>query len=442
MPKDKRISARLKERNTSRDYWNAAVAEIGPLGVALATPSEAELEIGQQLDVEISVDGETSEFAGLVVSTQDQTPNKIVYARFLSGTAKIDSSDRRTEERWLCPPTFLPNAVSPAPGKFNEFIRFQIRNISKTGLKLQTDLASSFLMRGMILRLAISLPLIGETSALCKIVRIEVAEIAGLEVMSIGAEIIDTDLQARDLLNQYVLQFGAVGALEGVKDYGLKEVSTNSNTSFEFIHSESDLVSFMELRNGEAARLTRPLDASFALYDRIAVAKTNGQIVCAVRVSFPDNANPGFFSANDNISQLPRKDQIIELSDLLAESNNPLLILGLLGFVTSTCLSGFRPYVLCYFHSAFDDMLESAGFIRPLDTEPSDPFFLGHPIDSVTGTGANPIRWNLTWYDASKYLEESKMTIPRGTSRVMLKIYRMFNKLSKLYFRYSRIKAK
>ena len=435
MPKDKRISARLKKRNSGRDYRDVSVYEIGPLGVSVAESSDDALRVSTPVDIEISVDGETSEFAGLVISKHDEQDGvSVVYIRFLSAEREFETSDRRSEERWLCPPTFLPMAVSPAPGKFNEFIKFQIRDISKTGLKLQTDLTNSFLMRGMILRLTISLPLIGDTSLLCKILRIEIAENAGVEVMNIGAEVIDTDTLARELLDQYVLQFAATGSLDRVKDYGFQRISASSAVSFEFIRSESDLVSYLDLRNKHPGLLTRLLDAAFTLYDRIAVTKLNGEIVAGVRVSFPENTSVNLVSRDEVSSNLPRRDQVIELSDLVTDQASLTYSLGLLGFVCSTCLSGHRPFALCYFDREYWALLKKAGFTAAPGFTDDHTLFLGHPIESVTGTGANPIYWNLAWNDASKYLEESKTTVPKGTSRIMLKIYRTFSWLSRIYF--------
>ena len=58
-----------------------------------------------------------------------------------------------------------------------------------------------------MLRLTISLPLVGDAVALTKIVRVSLSMEGGKETLSLGTEIVDMDDRSRDLVANYLLQF-------------------------------------------------------------------------------------------------------------------------------------------------------------------------------------------------------------------------------------------
>jgi hypothetical protein len=154
-------------------------------------------------------------------------------------------------------------------------------------------------------------------------------------------------------------------------------------------------------------------------------------------VTFPDQVQSASVPRRNWPESFPRKDQIVELSNLTTENaeSNLVLISGLLSFVHATCISGQRPYVLCASEPFSDKLFLKLGMHFRREPEFEDPVFLGHPIDSVSGTGANPFLWNFVWGTAAKYLIESKTVTPTGVTRIMLKVYQFFNPLRGAYLK-------
>ena len=421
----RRTTARVRLRNEDQEFFAVDVLKLGPMGIELLIDLHAsELVEADRVDVQILSRGETSDFSGYIVGIQkprDSTTEdkRIVGVKFV--TDPIPVPDRRSNTRWLCPSEFLPQAVAPTPGQFNEFTSFQISNISKDGLELRTDPENQHLLKGMILRLSISLPLIGDTSAIVKVLRIDAVSFAGNEALRIGAEFVDLDPQARELLSQYLLQFSNIDSYDEMRSTGLSQKSrSGSNTNTSFLKSASEYEALSKLR-ADQSNTKEGIDQFSDLYSRIVIQKQGGELTAAMRVTFPD-----IFSDSHGTewpSSLPRVDQLVQVSDFVAfpDKSPERVLLSMLGYVTSTCLSGQRPYLMCRVGKDYESTLLNAGFDALEGAE--DVAYIGHPIHSTVGKGSSPISWSVVWGRAAEYLVESKTEVPKGVTRIMVKIY-------------------
>jgi len=425
-----RISARIRVRAGQADYVDATVNRIGPLGVEFCNfHNDQNFQLGCEVDVEIADAGETTRFGGFIIAIDQFSPeDRNLAVRFLAEPSTDD--DRRGGTRWICPTMYLPVAMAPTPGRFNEFVRFQVRNISKDGLELHTDLKVANLLKGMMLKLTISLPLIGDTSVIVKAVRIDVTSNAGNEILSIGGSFVEIDLQARDLLAQYLLQFSTMDSPDDMRVSNNAFVPVDRDLTFSYIRSESDYKELLELRRNSESSQNYPSHL-LDIYSRLALAKRGDVVVASVRVSFPDHFSSST-AARGALDVLPRQDQLVELTDIIAAEKlkDPRPVLELLAFVLCTNLSGQRPYVTCHAGEEYAALMKKIG-MKQIELQDTDiPIFFGHPIDSVSGTGAHPFYWNLAWGKVAKYLEETHAVVPAGVTRVMLKIYRMLGPIT------------
>jgi len=434
-PEARRTSARLRPRDEEAEFFPVEVQKMGPMGIELILDTNnTVLSEGDRVDIQILADGESSDFTGYIVCIKDPIDpieERVVAIKFV--TESLPVPDRRSNTRWLCPTEFLPLAVAPTPGHFNEFTSFQIRNISKDGLELRTDPDNQYLLKGTILRLSISLPLIGDTSAIVKILRIDAVSFAGNEALRIGAEFVDLDSQARELLSQYLLQFSNIDSHDEMRSANASHVSrsrSNEHTSFLKSAKEYEALSKLRADESKVSGASNPIND---LYSRIVIQKRDGEVIAAMRITFPDIFRGKEDREVDWPSSFPRGDQLVEVSDIVLKPKlSPHnVLLDMLGYVASTCLSGQRPFLICYGGESYESVLLKTGFYAA--NGEGEVAYIGHPIDSTVGRGTSLLNWTRVWDRAATYLIESKTVVPKGVTRIMVKIYSVLGRfLSKL----------
>ncbi len=180
-----RILARIRKRESDSAFESIRVWRLSPLGVELlADQGMAETyQKGQSIDLELVLSGQRTLFEGLVVDVQLGHEGAVVFGVRLS--RKVESStagvDRRTVERWICSDEFLPTCVAPTPGRFDDFMYFQVRDISAEGLQLSCRcfLRNKFLIPGMRMSLTTVLPMAQVIQLEVEVVRVAIAAFAG-----------------------------------------------------------------------------------------------------------------------------------------------------------------------------------------------------------------------------------------------------------------------
>lgn len=407
-----RVRARTKLTNQQDEYCDATLLALGPLGAEVQTPSYLlDYPVGTAIDTQISSDGENTFYEGVIANCQRDGSMTI---RFLAG--EPSDTDRRKSTRWICPPLFLPKAMATAPGQFNEFIEFQVRNISNGGLELRCQTKSNSLVRGMLLRLAMSLPLVGETDLIVKIVRIDVSSIKGKEALSIGVEFVNLQIRSRELLAQYLLQFSAINSFDDMRSRPSRKEKLVQNIKCCFLKSKRDYDAFLGLKSsaGESVESSQP--SSQDLYSRIAIAYSENEPIACVRITFPDHQHSVL--AQHFSESFPRIDQIVELSDFVCpeQKNAEGVVMLLLSYAATTCLSCERPYLWCRPSGAYSSIWKKIGMIPTNINGALHQEYIGHPFESAIGTGAESSSWYLVWHAAAKYLWASGTEKPVGGS--------------------------
>ena len=131
---------------------------------------------------------------------------------------------------------------------------------------------------------------------------------------------------------------------------------------------------------------------------------------------------------------MPRRDQILEVTRIMFDKDvqSRDIVYGFMKFVCATCITAARPYILVSTELDMVDTYAELGW-EQVNSTSEEALLLGNAIDALSGKGINPIYWNYVWRDVSDYLLESGAFSITGSSRMMLRFYRSFGPLSRMY---------
>ncbi len=442
-----RVLGRIRRRDSAAgEFISIRVWKLSPLGVELVQPEgEQTFQKGDQVDLEITLAGQRTRFEGLVVDLVETAESIELLGIRLSKRSEegLPQDDRRRATRWLCSDEFLPTCMAPTPGRFDDFVYFQIRDISTDGMQLVCSLRNKFLIAGMRLRIIAVFPMGSVTNLQVEITRVGITSIGGKDKLVVGARFIELSGFARQAIGQYLIQFGDVESLEALRSEGLAPKSVSLGVDFYILKSEQDYLEVLELR-----RLSHSLDgnlkfevSAFDMGDindaraRIVVGKYRGKVVATARVRYNELDEPLEHEAHVVWpKELPRRDQIIEVSRVATHPDyrrNDLLA-ALFRFSCQNCVQPERPWVVV---SCLDHMVpfyKKIGFHQTglRHTEPiwKDDRVLNIMIvnisEMVLGRDVNPLYWNMLWKDLADLLMEQQAVTPTGLDKVRLLAYR------------------
>lgn len=453
-----RVLARVRARDAQTDFRDVRVWRLSPLGIELVhTGSEDILGRSQKIDLELSIGGQRTSFEGLVVDVVKENNHISLAGVRLSEPKEIATSgeDKRRSKRWLCGEDFFPTCVSPTPGRFNEYMYFQIRDISSEGLQLICSLRNKYLIPGTQLNLTASFPMVGDLSLSVVISRIGITSEREKDYLVVGTEYTALSQNARNIIGQYLLQFGNAESLADLRKAGFFPQSVAKGTDFYFLKTESDYEQVLRLRL-EAHRAGGTVDEGASVYDmsdrfdtnsRIIVAKYQDQIVASARIHYTSLEDPmeheQFFEWP---TEYPRRDTIFEITRVCTHPNfrsNDLLA-GLLKFMATTCLQPQRPWVLISSTDALMPFYEKIG-LRRTNIHYEHPVYKGrqnilltNAFDILQGRAVHPVYWNAIWRDVADYLTEAGVLKPEGVDHARMRAYKILFPVALLFSGISR----
>ncbi len=447
------VHARVRRSSEAGNkYVPIRVWRLSPLGIELVQTKEVEkFARGESIDLQIVIGGRRSDFHGLVIDeTHDSDPDGLFGVRFFETKARSfedTSRDERSAQRWLCSEEYVPRAIAPAPGRFNEFIGFKVRDISRHGLLLTTQLSNSFLIPGMKLNLSVHLPMVSETIIPVEIVRLQIGKSGAEELLEVGVTMTNPSTQLLTLLGQYLIQFSQDSSIEELVAEGLVPDNVSLGIAFYPLKTESDFFAALALRRKTAEARAEEL-ISFAdekdRKARIIVGKVGNKAIVTARVRYP-SVSDGLLCEPEFMvpSSEGRADELIEVSgigtDVLEEYRNDV-ILALIRYICSSCISTERHKVLVI--CAKDDglLFRKAGW-RCLHTNDS-VVLLADAYRAIQGDKVNPLYWNFVWRSVADYLFGAGVLEPKGVDRIVLAIFKRFALLSNYFFKFKRRAAK
>jgi len=450
-----RILARIRHRgsDSSAEFEAIQVWKLSPLGVELVQPSTRHFAKGDPVDLEITLAGQRTHFEGLVVDlVQSNESIELVGIRLSRRKSEdLRRDERRSGTRWICSDEFFPTCMAPTPGRFDDFVYFQIRDVSNEGLQLVCSLRNKFLIGGMRLRLTAVFPMGSVASIQVEITRIGITSIGGRDRLVVGSRFVELSSFARQTIGQYLLQFSDVESLEELRLAGLAPASLSLGVDFYNLKNEEDYLEVLELR-----RLAHALDGNLKyevsalemgdLNDaraRIVVGKYRGKIVATARIRYNELDEPLEHEAHIVWpKELPRRDQIIEVSRVATHPdfrrNN--LLAALFRFTCHNIVQPERPWLVMSCLDRMVSFYQKIGFRKTglRHTEPiwKDDRVLNVMIvnitDMVLGRGVNPFYWNLIWKELSVLLIEQQAVNPTGLDKVRVMIYKALGPFSDL----------
>jgi len=447
-----RILARVRENRSNEEYRTLRVWRLSPLGIELEDANEdPSVEKGDSVELEITIDGQSSVFSGLVVDVVRQNDLiRLIGMRLArKKIATNTSEDRRKHTRWICSEDFYPSAICSSPGVVNDFTRFQVRDMSPEGMQLACSLRNKYLLVGRKLMLTVNFPMVGEFTAPVKIIRVGLTAINGKDQLSIGVEILKLTEYMKRTMAQYLIQFSNVETLEELRAEGFIPDSVSKAVNFYYLKSDEDYNRVLELRL-EAHKYDRNIKDEIEATptdmgdiedskSRIIVGAYGDRIVATGRVRFSEPNEP--LEHEKYVTwprDLPRREEIMEISRVCTdpEFRRGDLLAGLFQFACATCIQIEKPYVL------IGAWAEMRGFYKKLGWKETglshqEPMWkmdqhlmLGRAKDGMLGRGVNPIYWNLIWRVVSEHTIQNGLIEPSAIDAFRLRIYRLFGPFS------------
>ena len=217
-----RIVARIKKRDGESSFYPIQVWKLSPLGIELVDDPGQNYRKGDKIDLEITIGGQRTYFEGLVVDLiLDNEAIRLIGIRLSNKRRSLDAEgEKRRSVRWLCSEDFYPTCVSPTPGRYNEYIYFQIRDISKEGFQLLCSLRNKYLIPGTQLNLTASFPMVGDLSLAVRVARIGINSERGKDHLVVGTEFISLSQTTKNVIGQYLLQFTDAETLDDLRGAG------------------------------------------------------------------------------------------------------------------------------------------------------------------------------------------------------------------------------
>ena len=449
-----RIVARIKKREDDSSFQAIKVWKVSPLGIELVDDPDQSYRRGDKVDLEIIIGGQRTYFEGLVVDLIIEAETiKLIGIRLSNKRRNIESDgEKRRSVRWLCSEDFYPTCVSPTPGRYNEYIYFQIRDISKEGFQLLCSLRNKYLIPGTQLNLTASFPMVGDLSLPVRVSRVGISSERGKDYLVVGTEFINLSQSAKNIVGQYLLQFTDAETLDELREAGFFPLSMSRGTDFYFLKSEADYEEVLKLRlkahkaGGTVDAMAQPSDMGdiFDTNSRIIIGKHKGEVIASARVHFnvleEEMEHEQYFEWP---GELPRRDQIFEITRVCTHPSfrSGDLLAALLRFISATCLQPQRPWVLVSSTDALLPFYERIGLKNTGITyqhpiyQGNQNVLLSNAYDILLGKSAHPVYWNIVWKDVQKYLVDSGVLVPDPMDRARIRVYKLMAPLSKVLYR-------
>lgn len=433
----------------SSEYVAARVWRLSPVGVELIVERDLAPKKTEQVDLTLVIGGQRTLFEGVVVEIET---NKEHQARIGIRLSKLSTaeytSDRRRASRWDCSGQYHPTAVAQNPVKFNDYLYFKIKDISVTGLQLITSLRNKFVVPGMRFNLQASLPMIGQVEFGIEVTRIGFTLDNGKDYLTVGSNFTNISQSSRNIVGQYLLQFGKDVSLNELKENSFYPRSVASAVEYSYLKTDEDYQAVLALRleaYSAAGKINESATAEdmadiFDSRSRILIGKLNGEVIATTRLTFAELDEK--LELDKDLSwnsDFPRREEVVEVSrtctspkfrgaDVLLslfhqvaiasiQSKRHWIIIGATLDILSIYTNiGFRDTDVSYNHKVYKDLPHKV--------------LLGHTPSVMKGLGVGPIYWHAVWKDVAKHLSDHDYVPLDGMAVARLTAYKLLTPIS------------
>jgi predicted GNAT family N-acyltransferase len=446
------ISALVTHPTTGEEI-EVQVWRLSPIGLELVDPSgRLAKSKNASIDLKLQMGQQISRLEGLIVDEQSPQGQKtFVCVRLTAPTAtRADGTERRKSNRWLCSDQFYPTAVASNPAKYNDFIYFKIKDLSRTGMRLTTSLRNKFIIKGLTFDCLINFPMVTQTSLKIRIENVSVTMEDGKEVLSVGASFDASDKKIFEAISQYVFQFGNLNSIEELRNEGMNVGKVTTAVEFGFARTKEEYDQVLELRRlayakaGKVSETTKAEDMA-DLYDaraRIVIGKYKGEVVACARLTFSEFEDrmeqENYVDWPDH---LPRRDEMVEVMRACTRPDfkGTDLLLALFRFMALSVVQSKRQWIVICATDELTPLYLKIGF-QPTGLSYNHPklnqikhsVFIANVPAAMTGKGVSPLYWNVVWGDLAQYLEDYDLIDIDPAMNVRLSLYRLFKPFAML----------
>ena len=464
------IIAIVRLREPGQEGLAAKVQRISPLGLDVAVDAEAFTlgVVNCQVEVQLTVAGQHLEFLTVVVGRSANVAGRVQLAlRIIPITNGCDSSKSAEQNNrsvtstqkhsdaprlWACSDEFFPSAMALNPARYNDYIYFKVIAVSARGMRLACSQRDKMLLPGLKLKLQMSLPMVGELIMNVRISRVAAIVEEDRHLFDVQVVVLKLEDYAREMIAQYLIQFGRVDSLDALRADGLNPPSVAKGVDFYYLRSKQDLKDVLALRlvaHQQFGNLRKTDVCAQDLADqddpsaRILVGKHKGRVVASARIRFVPHDQPVSMEAYlERPQDLPPRDQIVEVSRACTdpEFRRGNLFANVVHQLFVSAIPAGRPYVLSVSLPNLLGFYKSIG-CKELGVTVSDEFWNGeqhlmlmNAVDVCLGRDVSPAIWNLMFREPYQYLLELGAIRPNSIDRLRLSVYRGIGLVTRLWF--------
>ena len=422
------------------------VLSTSPLGIQLRPTTDTDINQWMGATVEVSAtypDGQVVTHRGVVASTRSITRQRGQLAIRITqrSDARVPHLERRRETRWLCSDAFRPTGIASNPARFNDFVLFQVLDISRQGMRLLTSLRNNFLVRGMHLDAIISFPMVAQIAARIRVQNVSFVTRNEKDYLSIGVQLEGLKPREASVISQYMAQFGDVDSLREFQDGGFHQVPLRRSLEFSVVRTEEEYREVLNLRHlayladGKIAP-SATINEVADIHDsraRILIGKHRGKTVATARLAFHElgdiTEHEEFITWPNNF---PRRDDAVEVTRACTHPDyrRAGVFFELLRHIVIGAVQAGRIWVVT---SSTEDLVPLYKFVgmREAGVNYNHPelnnlrhvVLTGNIPDALSGRSVGPVAWNQVWKGALPFV--STQRIAESTiSKVRLAMYR------------------
>jgi predicted GNAT family N-acyltransferase len=397
----------------------ARVWRLSPLGVELVRPGGlAGVGPGSTVELALRVGRGAATFTSLTVAGVNVEHGRELLALAWAPppSPRPTARDTRGASRWACAGEYLPTGIAPNAARYGDFIYFRVADVSWTGMQLETSLRNTFLIPGLRLEATCTFPAQsrGQVQLPLEVVHARVVLRAQKRVLAVGvrfaAPLRD---RARELLGQYLLQFGGGATVKDLCAAGFRIPASSLAFEFGYARTAEEYDEVLRLRRlayvhaRKISAEARAVDMAdgFDARSRILVAKHRGRVVGTMRLYYPE-AGADRLMHEGFVELPPGLPPRTELVELFKACTHPAyrggdLFYALVRFAALTLVQSGRRYALMSATDALAPIYARVGFRRTGASYVHPGMGLRHHVmladtrSVIEGKDINPVFWNL-----------------------------------------------
>ena len=463
------ITAKVRLREVGHTALPAKVQRVSPLGLDVAVDG-AVFTLGVlncKVEVQLTVARQTLNLCTIVVGRSASVAGQVLLGlRILPPVGNRPLMRQSTDQDhravavalsdqgrlWTCSTEFFPTALALNPARYHDYIYFRVAAVSATGMRLVCSQRNKMLLPGLKLKLQTSLPMIGEVAMNVVIVAVVASTAEDTRSFAVEVAIQDLEHYAREMIAQYLIQFGQVDSLDALRADGLNPPSVAKGVDFYYLRSEEDLAGVLQLRLAAHRQFGNLKKADVGTADladeddpsaRTLVGKHKGRIVASARIRFVQHDQPlSMEKYLKDPEALPPRGQMVEVSRACTdpEYRRGNLFANVVHQLFVSAIPAGRPYVLSVSLPNLLNFYKSIG-CKELGVTVDDEFWNGeqhlmlmNAVDVCLGRDVSPVIWNLMFREPYQYLLNLGVIKPNGMDVLRLSCYRGIGLVTRLWF--------